>query len=585
MCGIAGILKPCVNPDELRRACDLQKHRGPDHQGEWISPDGAVGLGHRRLSIIDLSEGAHQPMHRGPFHIVFNGEIYNFKELRAELDGPFQTQSDTEVILAGYEAWGDRVVERLRGMFALALWDDARKRLLLARDRLGIKPLFYAHQGETFAFASELKGVLGVERKVDPTAIYDYLTYLYVPAPKTVFTAIRKLPPAHRLIYENGRTKVEAYWDVDFGRPERMNEVDAAAALRGILKDAVQSHLVSDVPLGILLSGGLDSSCIAELAGAGVRTFSIGFDVEEHSETAYAKQVADHAGTVHTELKVGMAEAQSLLPRMIDWYDEPYYDTSALPSYLVCRAARRHVTVALSGDGGDEVFAGYSHYSKFAKLKKWDVIPAAVRRGVGRPIAKVLPARSRRSVDRWMMEPIARYAFLQGGIVGPEKHSILPPELRRAFDDYDELWHFRKFWRPDWDTYSRMQYLDMKTYLADDILTKMDRVSMAVSLEVRVPLLDHKVVEFVARVPSKIRVKGGKLKHLLRRAMSGIVPEAILTRKKKGFSIPQSRWLADGLVQDGREGMRPPARMCLWLLEQWSKRVLGAPSWMEGLRA
>lgn len=553
---------------------DAMTSRGPDDAGMEIR--NGTGLGHRRLSILDLSPAGHQPMcnEDRSVWVVFNGEIYNFAELRRELEGlghRFVSNSDTEVIVHGWEAWGERCVERLRGMFAFAVWDDRRRVLFLARDRVGIKPLFYYWDGRTLAFASELKALRqcpDLDLAVDPTALFDFLTYLYIPAPKTAYKNVRKLEPGHRLLFDGRRLHAERYWDWNFA-PRPITERKAVEELRALLAETVRLHLVSDVPLGVLLSGGVDSSAVAAFAGP-VMTFSIGFDVAEHSETAFARAVAGRFGTRHVESTVALAEGKRLLDWMVEWYDEPYYDTSAIPTYLVCREARRHVTVALSGDGGDEVFGGYTHYTRFRRLMAWDVLPKALRR--------LVPGRSG---ERLRLDPLERYAFLMGGMVEHEKARV--PGLAK-FKDYDALWSFRRFWREDLDVPTRLQYLDAKTYLPDDILTKVDRASMAVSLEVRPPLLDHRLMEFVATLPTHVRLKGGRLKYLLKKALEGLLPEEILTRKKKGFSVPLRTWLAGGLLDEpGLAGLRYPHRVALWQLDRWCRLRLGA-GWQEVLR-
>ena len=560
---------------------DRQSHRGPDGSGEWISGDGQVGLAHRRLAILDLSERARQPMsnRKGTVRVVYNGEVYNFRELRRELERlsfEFRSDSDTEVLLHGYEAWGPAVVSRLRGMFAFAIWDEPRRRLVLGRDRLGIKPLYYARDTKTFSFASELKGIEAGPlelRTLDPSALYDYLTYLYVPTPKTPYRAVRKLPPASLLILEGGAERIESYWDVRFDDRIQLRGEDLVRELRSKLEDAVRSHLVSDVPVGILLSGGLDSSTVAAYAGKGARTFSVGFD-RGGSETAFARRVAERFGHIHSEAVLATGGIPNDLSRMTRWYDEPHYDTSAFPASLVCQAARRDVKVALSGDGGDEVFGGYAHYSKFAALERRDVLPAALRRSIEKGVVRMGETFLKRT-----LKGVERYAFLMGGMTRPEKATRLPPDVNRRFRDYDDYWLFRRFWREELDGWSRLQYLDLKTYLPDDILTKMDRVGMEASLEVRVPLLDTPLVEFVCSIPSERRVSGGRPKHILRKAMEGVLPPETLSRRKRGFSLPSGIWGAKV------PGWRRSHRVAWSILSQWAADKTGSDGALEILRS
>ncbi|HLG43125.1 MAG TPA: asparagine synthase (glutamine-hydrolyzing) [Planctomycetota bacterium] len=582
MCAIAGIIAfdGRVSPQMLHAMAIRQAHRGPDGSGEWISKDGRVGFAHRHLAILDLTDRAAQPMSNrdGTVHLVYNGEIYNFRELRRELEKggcEFISDSDTEVLLHGYEAWGPAVVSRLRGMFAFAIWDEPKRRLVLAKDRLGVKPLYYARDSKTFSFASELKGIEAgplENRALDPGAIYDFLTYLYVPTPKTPYRAVRKLPPASILILEQGIERIETYWDARFDGSRRGREEDLVLELRSKLEDAVKSHLVSDVPVGILLSGGLDSSTVAAFAGRGAKTFSVGFD-RGRSEIGFARRIAERFGAAHAEAVLRTADVPTDLQRMIAWYDEPHYDTSAFPTSLVCRTARRDVKVALSGDGGDEVFGGYAHYAKFAGLDRRNPIPA----GIGKAALRMGEGILKRA-----LRGVERYAFLLGGMTRVEKEVRLPPEVNSRFADYDDYWLFRRYWREDLDTLSRLQYLDLKTYLPDDILTKMDRVGMETSLEVRVPLLDTPLVEFVCAIPSEQRAPEGPPKHLLRKAMAGLLPPETLSRKKRGFSVPSETWLGDSA---SHRGWRRPHRVAWRILDLWAAKKTGSDGALEILRS
>ena len=598
MCGIAGIVSAGapVRREDLERMAERQRHRGPDGSGVWISPNGRVGLSHRRLAILDLTSSGAQPMadESRSVHIVYNGEIYNFRELRAELERAghgFRSQSDTEVILRGYEAWGEAVIPRLRGMFALAIWDERRQRLLLVRDRLGIKPLHWALEDGTFSFASELKGIEAGpprERALDASALWDFLTYQYVPTPKTPYRTVHKLPAAHLLVFENGKAEIRPYWSVSFAATGERSEGDLIEELRSMLRDAVRSHLVSDVPLGVLLSGGVDSSAVTAFAAQAterLRSYSVGFDVASMSEAPFARAVARRFGTEHTEATSRVDAREDAFARMIDWFDEPFADTSAMPTALVCGIARDHVTVVLSGDGGDELFGGYRRYGKFCRQQGRDFLPRPMRPGVGAAFATLFGrgTKARRSIQRWAMEDVGRYALLHGGMTRADKRDVLPAEVVARFEDYDDYWLFRQHWREDLDPWSRMQYVDLKTYLPDDLLTKIDRVSMQVSLEVRPPFLDHRFVEFAAGIPSGRRVRDGTMKYLLKRALDGILGPESLERGKQGFSMPLE---GTGLFESAPETAQwPPSHRAAWsLLKKWTQARRGGASPLDLLR-
>jgi len=573
MCGITGLaVKGVPDASEIVAACSTILHRGPDDAGVKVWSDQGVGLGHRRLSIIDLSPSGRQPMcnEDETVWIVFNGEIYNYQELRLELTRSghtFHSNTDTEVIIHAYEQWGDKHVHRLRGMFAYTIYDRRLRkagdsgrqltsggRLLLVRDRLGIKPLFYSWDKQLFIFASEIKAILaypGVDRTIDRSAIFDYLTYLYIPAPKTAYSHIRKLPPGHLLVLENGNIKIHQYWDVP---PERYNPVrtfhKAVEMVRETLCEAVRLHMVSDVPIGVLLSGGMDSSTItalmAQVATESVRTFSIGFDVPEHSETHYARLVADRYQTQHYERVVGVDSVKQMLPRVLQMYDEPYADGSAVPTYQVSSMAREHVKVVLSGDGGDEVFAGYRWYTAWLKRQAFNGFPLPLRHRLFSFLGTIWPDgwRGKGFLSDLALGSLEQYARFLELFSPSEKRQILTPELSREFADYDDYWYFRQYWRNELDPLTRVQYLDLKTYLHEDILTKIDRASMTVSLEVRPPLLDHVLVERVLSVSSQFRAPGGQKKYLLKKAVRDLLPEPVLTRPKKGFSAPWTKWVS-----------------------------------------
>jgi asparagine synthase (glutamine-hydrolysing) len=588
-----------VQPATIDAMAACLRHRGPDDSGMWISPDGRVGLGHTRLSIIDLTQAGRQPMtnESDDIRLVFNGEIYNFRELRTELESlghRFRSRTDAEVVVHGYEQWGDGVVVRLRGMFAFAIWDDPRRRLLLARDRLGIKPLYYAANQHSFSFASELKAIepaIEGDRAVDASALWDYLTYGYVPAPKSVYRSVRKLPAGHTLVYENGLQRINAYWDVNFAPTSPRDEAEVIEDLRSLLSDAVSSHLVSDVPLGSLLSAGIDSSVITALAArerGSMRTYTVGFGDAAWSEAEPARRTASYLKTVHHEIDCDAAQARSAAARMGHWFDEPFADTSAVPTSVVCRAARRDVTVALSGDGGDELFGGYRHYAKFLDLRRRNLLPSALRRPLGNSLSRAFAptSKAKRSLARWAMDDLALYVSVHGGITRKEKEALLPADVVERFAHYDDYWNFRRYWREDLDVWSRMQYIDLKTYLPDDLLVKVDRVSMDVSLEVRPPLLDHHLVEFVAAIPHGTRTPHGAPKHLFKKAVENLIPQELLTREKQGFSPPTEEWLRDGVFGHSPNAKTlQPRDALLWrLLEQWTSERLGVNDPTDVLR-
>ena len=628
MCGIAGVISSrpgCV--ESVKRMGQVLAHRGPDDEGVKVWPEHGVGLAHRRLSIIDLSPAGHNPMPNEDHTvwIVFNGEIYNFKDLRLELQRAghtFRSSSDTEVILHAYEEWGEEHVRRLRGMFAYAIYDQRpqaestgappsqRGRIFLARDRLGIKPLFYYWNGETFCFGSEIKAILacpGLDRELDRTALYDYLTYLYVPPPKTAYLHIRKLPPAHFLILDGGPPEVRRYWQLQpDSSTAAKTESEAIEQVREVLEESVRLHMVSDVPLGVFLSGGMDSSSVTALmvrqSQEPVRTFTIGFDVSEYSETHYARLVAQQFKTDHHERVVGVDVVRLMLSHITNLYDEPYADGSAVPTYYVSKLAREGVKVVLSGDGGDEVFAGYRWYFRWLARRKIRFIPLWVRRLAFAPISnlKRLNRRLKNAAYSLSLDDLALYAHQIELFMPREKRALLGPHWNDDFASYDDYWHYRRFWRHDLDPITRAQYLDLHTYLPDDILTKVDRASMAVSLEVRPPLLDHRVVETLIATPSRFRFARGEGKPLLKAVMKTELPPEILTRAKRGFAAPWEYWLetekewALGFLRNGvlaREGMlqrsifadtgSAPDGLKLWALlvfEQWFRKELGKGS-------
>jgi len=566
MCGIVGIFhRSGVPPGDwktvLERMTRTLVHRGPDDQGYFF--DDFVSLGHRRLSIVDVA-GGHQPMSNedGSVWLVFNGEIYNFMELRGLLEGKgyqFRTQSDTETIVHAYEEWGVACLQRLRGMFAFAIWDARRRRLFLARDRLGKKPLYYAQVGEALVFGSEIKALAaypGFDRAIDLEAVSDYLSLLYVPREKSIFRAVRKLLPGHYLLADAERCEVRCYWDIDF-TPKEHDGDTAARRLADLLRESVTLRLRSDVPLGAFLSGGLDSSAVvglmAQAATTPVVTASIGFPEQPFDELPFARIAAQAFHTDHRE-QVVTADAVNALTDLTWYYDEPFGDSSAIPTYYVSKLARERVTVALSGDGGDESFAGYRrYYFDVRENKVRSAVPAGLRQtlfgviGAMYPKADFLPQvfRGQAFLSNVARTPWEAYLHSVSGINEADKGRLLNPDVRRALDGYRTADLFADLYRAASgpDALSRILYIDFKTYLPDDILTKVDRASMANSLEVRCPLLDHTVVEYAASLPSRMKLRGTRSKLILKDAVRDFVPASILRRRKMGFSMPVATWL------------------------------------------
>ncbi|HEX3147582.1 MAG TPA: asparagine synthase (glutamine-hydrolyzing) [Gemmataceae bacterium] len=573
MCGIAGIVdlrgRPVDRP-ALVRMGDRLAHRGPDAKGFHI--DGGVGLGHRRLSIIDLA-GGKQPMANadGTVWVTFNGEIYNFADLRGPLEArgyPFATHSDTEAIIHAYEAHGAKCVEQFRGMFAFAIWDSRRQRLFAARDRLGKKPFFYTIADGQFLFASEMQGLLAhpaVERKIDPTAIDDYLTYGYVPAPRTIFCGVFKLPPAHTLTLDlaadapnRARPQVERYWSLHYEPKTNVREPEALEQLTAILTEAVRLRLVADVPLGALLSGGVDSSVVvalmSKLSSRPVKTFSIGFDDKAFNELPFARLVAERYQTEHHELVV-RPDALTVLPTLVRHYGEPFADSSGVPSYYVAQLTRQHVTVALNGDGGDECFAGYDRYRGMLLAERYRRIARPLRCGLIEPIAALipdsLPRRSRlRQAKRFLesaaMDPADRYLNWVSFFTPRQRAELYSNEFRAELAGHDAGGFLRDLFaaiNPGAGLLDRTLAVDVQSYLPDDLLVKVDIATMANALEARSPLLDHVVMEFAARLPANLKIRGSTLKYLLRRLAERLLPAAALNRRKMGFGVPVGDWM------------------------------------------
>ncbi len=563
MCGIAGIVEfeggqqPSV--EALERMAGSLAHRGPDQQGLYRS--GAVGLAHRRLSIIDLVSGE-QPMETqdGQVCVVFNGEIYNHLELKTHLEQKgyeFRTRSDTEVLLMLYVHYGAEAFPKLNGMFACALYDRRNGQVVLARDRFGKKPLFYYRDARRFVFGSELKAVLAsglVPRDIELAALHEYLTHSYIVGERAIVRGVLRLPPAHVLVLRDGQITRRRYWELSFGPGSHTpGEPEVVERLESLLRDAVKRRLMSDVPLGAFLSGGLDSSVVvalmAQLADRPVKTFTVGFHEGEYSELEDARLVAKHLGTDHHETVVAPS-AFDMLHDLIWYLDEPFGDSSAVPTYYVCREARSHVTVALSGDGGDEVFAGYTRYQTPAKGGS---LPAWLRRGVLGPLADLLPFEA----PGWNHLYAAGHAEPQrfpGGVdlffpyIRDRLYSPETLRLVKAFNPSEESDRFMKG-RAYADPVSRFQYFDTMQYLPADILTKVDRMSMANSLEVRSPMLDHTVVEYMATLPVTFKLRGGVSKYVLRRVAEKLLPAPVLTKRKQGFALPKDQWFLGELRQ------------------------------------
>jgi len=567
VCGIAGIVhfdsSNPVSSRALQEMCDALTHRGPDDSGTYVNK--GVGLGMRRLSIIDLSTG-HQPITNedGTIWIVFNGEIYNYQELRRQLETrghQLKTTTDTEVIIHLYEDHGEECVHFLRGMFAFAIWDDRQQALLLARDRLGIKPLYYSQTPRRLMFASELKALLThpeTAREIDPLALNEYFTHLCVPGELSIFKAVKKLPPAHVLLYRNGQADLRQYWHAQPAPDEMRTEEEWIEQLQDHLRMAVGLHLVADVPLGAFLSGGLDSGAMIALmareSAEPIRTFTVGLSFPEGNfdEREPAKRVAERYGTQHTECLLA-SEISDIIPRVVGAFDEPFADSSAIPNWLICRETARHVKVALSGLGGDELFGGYERYVGFRLAETYRKLPRVIR-SLARRLAFAAPAGNGSS---YLLDRVKRFAAFAdrppadryrgfftafdnpSDILHPDLHSSVRSQKTR----YDEILRGLQVHDP----LDLPLFADLRLYLPDDLLTLTDRVSMAHSLEVRVPFLDHELVEFVAQMPARLKVRGFRKKILFRRAISAWIPPENLNRRKQGFSVPLASWLTGSL--------------------------------------
>jgi len=589
MCGITGIFdtrgaRP-IDRAVLQRMNDSQTHRGPDEGSLHIEP--GLGFGHRRLSVIDIATGQ-QPLFNedGSVAIVFNGEIYNYQELIPELMAAghvFHTRSDTEVIVHAWEQWGERCVDRFRGMFAFVLWDRNKQTLFMARDRLGVKPLYYALLDDgTLLFGSELKSLLayqaaggGLKRDIDPLAIEEYFSLGYVAEPRTIFRQARKMPPAHMLSICRGQPpgakglEPKEYWDVHFTLGNPSTVADASAELVHRLRESVKLRLIAEVPLGAFLSGGVDSSAVvaamAGLSDGPVNTCSIAFDDPQFNESAFAQMVADRYKTNH-RVETVRSDDFDLIDTLARLYDEPYADSSAIPTYRVCQLARKHVTVALSGDGGDETFGGYRRYRlHLLEERMRSALPAAIRQPLFGLLGRVYPKadwaprafRAKTTFEGMARTSVEAYFHSVSILRGPMREQLFSDSLKRELAGYSaqEVFDFHAGRAGTDDPLALIQYLDLKTYLVGDINTKVDRASMAHSLEVREPLMDHKLVEWLATLPSKLKVRGQEGKYLLKKALEPQLPNDVLYRPKMGFSVPLARWFRGPLKQRVRDAV------------------------------
>ncbi len=569
MCGICGIVYRDPNrPADrqlVQKMTDVIRHRGPDDEGFHVQ--GPVGLGMRRLSIIDRATGQ-QPIYNedGSMAIVFNGEIYNHNELRRELRSlghVFKTHSDTEAILHAYEEWGVDCPNKLNGMFGFAIWDGRRSQLFIARDRLGVKPMYYCSDGQRLIFASELKSILqipDVDRRMNLKALDNFLTFEYIPSPLSIFENIQKLPQAHYLLYRNGQVQIGRYWRLTYTASGR-SEAELADELAALLQDATRIRLMSEVPLGAFLSGGLDSSSIVAMMARSsdrpVKTFSIGFSNSTYNELPYARTIAARFQTEHHE-EIITPDAVRLTERIVWQLDEPFGDFSVFPTLMVSEMARKHVTVILSGDGGDELLAGYDTYLADRMARKAGWLPAAWRRRLLDPLVLSLPPtekkkglinKARRFVEGLRLPADLQHVRWMIFMQQLEKQQLYRLEIMQAIASHDPYDFIRAAFQDCTSTIplDQQEYVDIMTYLADDILVKVDRMSMLVSLEARTPFLDYRFVEFCASLPPNLRLKGNTSKYLLKRAMQGFLPESILSRGKEGFSIPIKQWMKNEL--------------------------------------
>lgn len=593
MCGLTGFVSPVAPADEMlrtvRRMCETLAHRGPDDAGEWVDAEAGVAIGFRRLAIIDLSPAGHQPMTSpsGRYVVTLNGEIYNFEDLRRELDAQWRGHSDTEVMAAAFEAWGvEGAVKRFNGMFAIAVWDRRLRRLHLIRDRMGVKPLYYGFAGRTLVYGSELKALRqhpDFDARIDRDALNLFLRFMYVPAPYSIYEGISKLMPGTILTFDPAtrETSTTVYWSVHEAAVRgtanrfRGSEEEASRQLESLLRDAVRIRMVADVPLGVFLSGGVDSSAVTAMIQAEsatpVRSFSIGFADAAYNEAPFAAAVARHLGTDHTELIMTADDVVNVIPRLPSMYDEPFADSSQIPTHLVAALARKHVTVTLSGDGGDELFGGYRRYFIGQRvLRTLGAIPSPLRSPLGRLLAAI-PGRRAGKVARTFRanDPDALYfELVSHWPVGKNPIRETNPPIT--------------------DPIERMMFFDQVSYLPDDILAKVDRASMAASLEAREPLLDYRLVEFAWTLPLSMKVRAGRGKRVLRRVLNRYVPEALIERPKMGFGMPLETWLR-GRLRDWAESLLDPSAIRLIdpapVRAKWEEHLAGKSDWQYHLWA
>lgn len=582
MCGIIGFVnqnsQQPVNERIARAMNDAITHRGPDDEGFYFKNQTVLGM--RRLSIIDLA-GGHQPISNedGTVWVVFNGEIYNYRELREGLlarGHHLRTNSDTETIVHLYEDYGDDLVSHLNGMFGFALWDERRQRLLIARDRMGEKPLYFTQTDEAFIFASELKALVqhpSVERRINLLALRKYLQYEFVPSPHTMLEGVHKLLPAYRLIFEKGSWRTERYWQLSYdGGRLKISEEEAAEEVRNRLREAVRMRLVSDVPLGVLLSGGIDSSTMAEMAceaaGGRVKTFSIAFEEKSFDESSYARKVAEQLGTEHYEQRFTERDMLDIVPEIPRLLDEPLGDGSLIPTFLLSRFTRQHVTVALGGDGGDELFAGYPTYGAHRMAKLYQMIPGFVRSGLIEPAVARMPVstenlsldfKAKRFVRGASHGAGTRHTIWMGSYDAAQQRELLRPEIIAACPDeivFDEVLPYDRL-NGHSNLIEQMMKLDAAHYLSECVLFKVDRASMAASLETRAPFLDHTFIEFVLKLPIEMKLKGLTGKYILKKAMRGRLPDDVIDRPKKGFGMPVAKWVKGELRSLVRDTFSP----------------------------
>jgi asparagine synthase (glutamine-hydrolysing) len=570
MCGIVAWADSLqtIDPKKLEQMRDLLRHRGPDDAGLYISAELNVGLAFRRLSIIDLSSAGHQPMPNEDqsIWIIFNGEVYNYAELRPELETRghiFHSQTDTEVILHSYEEWGEKCVEKFIGMFALVIWDARKRTLFAARDRLGIKPMYYFSGAHSLVLASELKPIMaspGFNREVDPLALDEYFAHGYISSPDTIFRSARSLSPGHFLVWDqdSGQITLTRYWHpLDHTSLNAQNhecsEDEWIDTLETLLRSSVKYRLISDVPLGVFLSGGIDSSLVAALmckvGNSEVKTFTIGFKETKYDEGKYAQEVAKHLGTAHTPLQASYRDAQELVSQLPDHFDEPFADSSQIPTYLVSRLARQHVTVALSGDGGDELFCGYETYRLLENWQYLWKLPQWFRIRIGRLAGLISNEKVRLAgLGLALPDPIAFASYFNGFWRPHEIEALLPGRQRDSHSLRNYSGSANLTCQMDEaNLLEKLMAIDLQRYLPNDILTKVDRASMAVSLEARVPLLDHRVVEFALKMPFSLKRRNGQSKFALRQILYRYVPRELVDRRKQGFGIPLDRWLKSEL--------------------------------------